>query len=98
MPSWLNFTVTRKGRYTTITLGRLRLRLHTVSREWQDLINEADARQTQIAAALTPMRQLDARLIESTSQRLNNGTPLCRAVPTASRDHGKTLGRLGFSR
>jgi hypothetical protein len=94
MPNWLNFTVTRKGRYTTITLGRLRLRLHTVSREWQDLINEADARQAQTPivgpSPWTP-RPCVAPLSPKRDRIPDGFTSLAGA-----RDHGKTLGWLSF--
>jgi hypothetical protein len=104
MPRLFNVSITRKGKYTQITLGRLRLRFHTVTRQWQELCNEADARNAQTPSFGPSPRRAYPNHTAQTLYEIDRITarsspfrvplvPLNRARPSP-----KTLAGYGFFR
>jgi hypothetical protein len=106
MPGMLRISIKRQGKYLKINLGRWRIQVHAVSREWQELCDEADARNAQTSRTVAPVRRASAPAPTSASMEAPHwprectdfatrhalGIPLVRAV-----DRRKTVAGLGFS-
>lgn len=106
MPSILRIYIKRQGKYIKINLGRWRIQVHAVSREWQELCDEADARNAQTSRTVAPVRWASAPTPTSAPMEAPNwphnrtefatrhalGIPLIRAV-----NRRKTVAGLGFS-